>query len=126
MKFYISLGAIFCLAAVFAGALSAHALKDTLALAGGSTNFDLATRYMFYHGLALMAVGLLKNTHPAVSFQYAGWFFIAGSIMFQGNLFLLALTGIRMFQMLAPAGGLCLMLGWGTIAILALRIPFKP
>jgi uncharacterized membrane protein YgdD (TMEM256/DUF423 family) len=126
MKFYISLGAIFCLLAVLAGALSAHALIETLALLGGGTNFDLATRYMFYHGLALIAVGLLKHGYPAIPFQYAGWFFVAGSIFFQGNLYLLALTGIRTFQMLAPAGGLCLMLGWGTIAILALKIHFKP
>jgi uncharacterized membrane protein YgdD (TMEM256/DUF423 family) len=126
MKLYISLGALFCLSAVLAGALSAHALTDTLVRMGGSTNFDLATRYMFYHGLALITVGLLKHGYPAMPFQYAGWFFVAGSILFQGNLYLLALTGIRRFQMLAPAGGLCLMLGWGVIALLALKIPFKP
>jgi uncharacterized membrane protein YgdD (TMEM256/DUF423 family) len=93
---------------------------------GGSANFDLATRYMFYHGLALVAIGVLKHLFPALPFQYAGWLFVAGTLLFQGNLYLLALGGIRNFQMLTPVGGLCLMLGWGAMAVFALRIPFRP
>lgn len=116
------MGAGFCLLGVVAGGLGAHALKGFLAQAGGTTNFQLATDYMFYHGLGLIAVGLLKHRFPAVSFQFAGWFFVAGSILFQGNLYLLALTGIRTFQMLTPAGGLCLMMGWGTLIVMSLKI----
>ena len=122
MQSALSLGAGFCFIGVLAGALGSHALKDILLREGGTRLFDLASDYMFYHGLALMAVGLLKYRFANLPFQYAFWFFVAGSIFFQGNLFLISLTGIRTFQMLTPAGGLLLMMGWGALVIISLKI----
>jgi uncharacterized membrane protein YgdD (TMEM256/DUF423 family) len=122
MQMALCLGAIFCFIGVMAGAIGSHVLKGVLLREGGTRIFELATDYMFYHGLALMTVGLLKDRFPNLSFQYALWFFVAGSLLFQGNLYLISLTGTRTFQMLAPAGGICLMMGWGTLIILAVKI----
>jgi len=122
MKVFIFSGGLVCFLAVVAGALGSHALKDLLARTGGTANFDLATSYMFYHGLGLLAVGLLNGRHPVLFFQYAGWLFLFGTVLFQGNLYLIALGNIRTFQVLTPVGGIFLMLGWLVLAFQVLWI----
>jgi uncharacterized membrane protein YgdD (TMEM256/DUF423 family) len=88
----------------------------------GLSNFNLATQYLFYHGLGIIAAAILQFVHPQVPFQYAGWLMVVGSVLFQGNLFLISMAGIRIFQFLTPVGGICLMAGWLLLAGLALRI----
>ena len=122
MQMALCLGAVFCFIGVMAGAIGSHVLKDVLLREGGTRLFNLATDYMFYHGLALMSVGLLKDRFPNLPFQYALWLFVAGSLFFQGNLYLISLTGLRTFQMLTPVGGICLMMGWGALIIFSVRI----
>lgn len=116
------IGALFCFLAVVAGALGSHALRETLLRTGGASNFNLATEYLFFHGLGLIAVGVLLFVHPRVLFHYAGWLMLIGSVLFQGNLFLISMAGIRTFQFLTPVGGVCLMAGWLLLAVQALRI----
>jgi uncharacterized membrane protein YgdD (TMEM256/DUF423 family) len=122
MRIFVGLGALSCFMGVVAGALGSHALKELIIRMGGVNNFNIATDYMFYHGLALMAVGMLKQRFPNTSFQYAGWLFVTGTILFQGNLYLIAIGGIRTMQALTPVGGICLMLGWIVLGIMAARI----
>ena len=122
MKLGLFFGGFICFLAVVAGALGSHALKDYLARSSGTANYELATAYMFYHGLGLIAAGLLKSRFPQIPFQYPAWLFLAGTVLFQGNLYLISLAGIRTFQMLTPVGGICLMLGWLALAIQALWI----
>ena len=78
MKQFVTLGALWCLLGVVAGSLGAHGLKELITKMGGANNFSLATHYMFYHGLGLIAVGLLKDRYPDTPFQFAGWLFVAG------------------------------------------------
>ena len=122
MKVLLISGALACFLGVVTGALGSHALKEVLARSGGTSNFDLATAYMFYHGLGMIAAGVLKSQFPGVSFQYAGWLFMAGTVLFQGNLYLIALGNLRTFQMLTPVGGVFLMLGWLVMAVQVLRV----
>jgi uncharacterized membrane protein YgdD (TMEM256/DUF423 family) len=122
LKTYVAIGAIFCFLGVVAGAMGAHALKDLIVRMGGSNNFDLATTYMFYHGLGLIAVGLLVGRYPLFGLKVSGALMVAGSILFQGNLFLIALGGIRVFQALTPVGGICLMAGWVALAVTVLKM----
>jgi uncharacterized membrane protein YgdD (TMEM256/DUF423 family) len=126
LKLFGTIGAFCCFLAVLAGALGSHALKAHLTQSGGLTNFDLAVAYMFYHGLALILLGLARDRYPNVSFQIAGWLFVAGTVLFQGNLFLISLAGVRLISFLTPVGGLCLMAGWLLFACCALRIKSKP
>jgi uncharacterized membrane protein YgdD (TMEM256/DUF423 family) len=123
MKLFLFLGAGFCFLAVVSGALGAHALQKFLIQSNGLSNFTLATDYMFYHGLGLIFVTLAWDRYPALPFHYAGWLFIFGTLLFQGNLYLMSLTGIRVMSMLTPIGGLCLMAGWLWFAFQAARIP---
>jgi uncharacterized membrane protein YgdD (TMEM256/DUF423 family) len=125
MKAFGALGAVSCLIAVLAGALGAHALKAHLTHLGGLSNFNLATDYMFYHGLAMILTGLARARYADIPFQLAGWLFVAGTVLFQGNLYLISLTNVRLFSILTPVGGLCLMAGWLLFAYHALRIKTK-
>ena len=122
MKIFGTIGAVCCFLAVLAGALGSHALQAHLSNSGGLSNFDLATRYMFYHGSALILLGLAKDRYVNIPFQLSGWLMVAGTILFQGNLYLISLAGIRLFSFLTPVGGLCLMAGWVAFAYYALRI----
>jgi uncharacterized membrane protein YgdD (TMEM256/DUF423 family) len=126
MKVFGTIGAFCCFLAVVAGALGAHALKAHLSNSGGLSNFDLATSYMFYHGLALILLGIARDRHTNIPFQLPGWLFVAGTVLFQGNLYLISLTGVRFFSILTPAGGLCLMAGWLMFAYCTLRTKNKP
>ena len=121
MNSFIAIGALFCFLGLVAGALGAHALKGLLDKLGGADNYLLATEYMFYHGLGLIAAGLLKDRGFPVPVTLAGWLFVCGSILFQGNLYLIALADFRTFQSLTPIGGICLMAGWLALAIAAVR-----
>jgi uncharacterized membrane protein YgdD (TMEM256/DUF423 family) len=122
MRIFIFLGAIFCFAGVLAGAVGAHALKDYLIKMEGLNRYLLATDYMFYHGIALILVGFALDRFPDIPFQLAGWLFVAGTVLFQGNLYLLSLTNIRFFSALTPIGGICLLIAWLLFGVLTLRI----
>lgn len=119
MDAFVITGALFCFSGVVAGALGAHALQGLLEQSGGSGNYSLATEYMFYHGLGLIAAGIVKAKSRPTAANLAGWLFIAGSVLFQGNLYLIALAELRTFQSLAPVGGICLMAGWLALAAAA-------
>jgi uncharacterized membrane protein YgdD (TMEM256/DUF423 family) len=121
MKLFGTFGALFCFLAVLAGAVGSHALRDHLAGMGGQSNFDLATRYMFYHGLALILVGLVRDYYPGSTFYIAGWLFVAGTVLFQGNLYLISLSHFRSLSFLTPIGGTLLLIGWLTFVYSAVR-----
>ena len=125
MKLFLFLGAFFCFLGVLAGALGAHALKEYLMQSNGLNHFNLATDYMFYHGMGLLVVALARDRYPQLWFHYAGWLFIAGALLFQGNLFLMTLTGNHFMGILTPVGGFCLMGGWIFFAWQAFSIPIS-
>lgn len=122
MKLFIFLGAMFCFAGVLAGALGAHALKDYLIEMDSLSRYLLATDYMFYHGIALILVAYAGDRFSNIPFYQAGWLFVAGTFLFQGNLYLGSLSDIRLLAALTPVGGLCLLAGWLLFAIHAVRI----
>jgi len=47
--------------------------------------------------------------------------FVAGTVLFSGSLYLLALTGVRWLGAVTPLGGVCFLLGWIFAAIASLR-----
>ncbi len=122
MRVFGTIGAFFCFLAVLAGALGSHALKGHLAEMGSQSNFDLATRYMFYHGLALMLTGLVKDYYPGSTFYLAGWLFIGGTVLFQGNLYLISLGQFQSLSFLTPIGGMLLLAGWLAFVYSAIRL----
>jgi uncharacterized membrane protein YgdD (TMEM256/DUF423 family) len=110
-----AVGALSACVAVLAGAFGGHALKsrltpDLLAV------FETAARYQMFHALALLAVAwaLERGRHPAL--VRAAWLFLAGTALFSGSLYALALTGARGLGAVTPLGGLCFIAGWLSLA----------
>jgi uncharacterized membrane protein YgdD (TMEM256/DUF423 family) len=122
MRKFFFMGAFFCFLGVLAGVLRSHALKKLLTQINSTANFSIATDYMFYHGMALILVALMEERYPRLAYKYVGWLFVAGCILFQGNLYILSLTGASPLGFLTPVGGLCLLIGWLLLAVNSLRI----
>lgn len=129
VRVFLAIAAVLGGTAVAAGAFGSHALKTRLSDRALEI-FDLGTRYQMYHALALLLVALLLlQTTAAQPFAQplltaAGVAFIAGVAIFSGSLYALSLTGVKWLGAVTPLGGVALMVGWGCLAIAALR--FKP
>jgi uncharacterized membrane protein YgdD (TMEM256/DUF423 family) len=110
-----AVGAAVAGSAVAAGAFGAHALagrlpSDLLEI------FETAARYQMWHGLALVLAGLAAQTWPSARLAAASWMLLAGTAVFSGSLYLLALTGVRGLGAVTPIGGVLLIAGWAVLA----------
>lgn len=114
LRFFPALGAFFGLASVAAGAFGSHVLEARLS-AGMLENFDLATRYLMVHALALLLVGALSGRMQPRCGVLAGWAFCSGAILFSGTLYAYSLTGVLGWVMLTPVGGTLLLAGWASL-----------
>ncbi|MGH7547661.1 MAG: DUF423 domain-containing protein [Gemmatimonadales bacterium] len=108
-------GALSALVAVAAGAFGAHALRSK-ASADLLAVFETGARYQMYHALAVLAVAWAVTRWPGAPVRAAGWLFVAGTVLFSGSLYLLALTGTRWLGAVTPVGGLCFLAGWLALA----------
>ncbi len=109
MKKYIQIGAMLGALGVAIGAFGAHGLKKMLELNGSSDTFETATKYLFYHALALVLLGFMPVSKQA---NRSGLAFTAGVMIFSGSLYVICFTGIKTFGAIAPIGGVFLILGW--------------
>ncbi len=117
---FAAIGATSGLLAVAFGAFGAHALRGRLA-PDMSAVFETAARYQMYHALALLFTGWAAAQRPGRLASAAGWLFAAGTVLFSGSLYALALTGTSAFGAITPLGGLCLLGGWASLAAWAVR-----
>ena len=51
----------------------------------------------------------------------AFWCFLAGSVLFSGSLYVLALSGARWLGAITPLGGVVLLAGWACLAAGSVR-----
>lgn len=114
-KFFLLSGSVLGLLGVAIGAFGAHALKAMLEAAGRAETFEIAVRYMFYHAIALVLVGILSKEFPGNTINWSGNAFLLGTLIFSGSLFLICFTGINVFGAVAPIGGTLLVIGWGLL-----------
>jgi uncharacterized membrane protein YgdD (TMEM256/DUF423 family) len=117
-RLFVMLGAASAFVAVAAGAFGAHGLRarlapDLLAV------FETAARYQMYHALALLAVAWAAARWPGPLPQWAGWLFVAGTVLFSGSLYALALSGVRWLGAITPLGGAAFLAGWICLALAA-------
>ncbi|MBM3567644.1 MAG: DUF423 domain-containing protein [Alphaproteobacteria bacterium] len=112
--------AIYCGAvgtlAVAAGAFAAHALDGQDKISAESAVF-----YALVHLPALLAAAWLEDRSPGVVWpRTAGWLFALGIAMFSGSIGI-RIAGWIETAMLAPVGGILLMLGWAALAVAGWR-----
>ena len=105
------------------GAFAAHGL-DLTTEAGRKAREWLQTgsQYEMVHALAIVGVvalarGAMLNAPVALVAQCL---FLAGSVLFPGALYALALGSPRWFGAVAPLGGAAFILGWLSLGLAAL------
>ena len=108
---FLVLGTVFAGSGVAAGAFGAHALKKILD-AHSLQVFDTATRYQMYHAFGLCIVSWAIDRYPEQRLEQTGWLFTIGILLFSGSLYVLALTGIKIFGAITPIGGTLFLVGW--------------
>jgi uncharacterized membrane protein YgdD (TMEM256/DUF423 family) len=118
-RVFISIGAASGLLAVAAGAFGAHALRERLSATALDT-FQTGAQYQMYHALATLAVGILLarfSIEGSAWLNAAGWLFVAGTVLFSGSLYLLAVTDVRWLGAITPLGGVAFLAGWLALAV---------
>ncbi|MGG6237633.1 DUF423 domain-containing protein [Nodosilinea sp. AN01ver1] len=120
-RLFVAIAALLGGTSVAAGAFATHALRAQLS-DRLLTIFETGARYQMYHALALLLVALVlvQGLGAPGLLTVAGWAFVAGTAIFSGSLYALALTGQNLLGAVAPVGGAVLMLGWGCLAVAAL------
>ena len=121
-KKILQTSSIILLLAVVIGAFAAHGLQSLIEARQIKT-FETGVRYQFYHGFALLAVGILSHWYDSKFLHWAAWAFGIGILLFSSSLYLLAcreVLGIASWTWLGPLtpiGGLFFILGWTFLFI---------
>lgn len=114
-RLWIALGALAGLLAVAMAAVIAHALPDPAARGVAASGVQMQG----WHALALVGTGLWASRGGRLA-DLAGAAFTLGLLGFCGALYALAFRGLHA-GMLAPTGGVLLMIGWALLGLSALR-----
>lgn len=101
---------------VLIGAFGAHGLKNMVE-APKLVTFETGVRYHFYHGFALIMVGILQQMFQNLKLQVPHWAFFTGILLFSFNCYFYVLTDIKAFAMIVPVGGVMFVLGWVVLMI---------
>ncbi len=113
----LTIAAFILALAVVIGAFGAHGVRDIIG-ADAMRIYETGVSYHFYHALGLLAIPLL--THAGlITDSAAKWafrFLLAGIVFFSGSLYILAVTGQRLWGALAPIGGTAFIAGWMALA----------
>lgn len=119
-RLLFALGALSALISVAAGAFGAHALRARLSpeLLGV---FETGARYQMYHAVGLFAAAWALTRWPGPWPARAGRLFVAGTLLFSGSLYALALSGVRWLGAVTPLGGVAFLAGWICLALAARR-----
>lgn len=111
-RFYLLATAINGFLVVMLGAFGAHALKAHL-LPERLATWETSVQYQMFHTIALVAVAWLAQTDSGQSsLRWSGRLFVAGLVIFNGSLYLLALTGVSLLGAITPIGGVAWLLAW--------------
>jgi uncharacterized membrane protein YgdD (TMEM256/DUF423 family) len=92
--------------AVALGAFGVHALRDRLP-AQQLDWWHTAVLYHLVHAAALLGSGRADGRPGAAS-----WSFVAGTLLFSGSLYAMALSDVRALGAVTPVGGVALLAGW--------------
>jgi uncharacterized membrane protein YgdD (TMEM256/DUF423 family) len=109
------LGAIFLFLAVGIGAFGAHGLKNIVTGKYIET-YKTGVTYHFYHGFALMILGLIGRNFSKLNITVPLWSFVGGILIFSFNCYIYAITTTKTFAMIVPIGGFLFLIGWAALA----------
>jgi uncharacterized membrane protein YgdD (TMEM256/DUF423 family) len=120
MRRWLFIAALTGALAVLLAAFGEHALAGRLAPRELNA-FATGARYQLIHALAMGLAALAARGAAAAMAKTAALLFLAGTLLFSGSLYGLALTGARMLGFVTPLGGVALVAGWIVLALAALK-----
>ena len=111
--------------AVALGAFHAHGLEGLLEGRGLSgellerrmDNVESGVRYQMFHALALLGLAALAQETQSRLLAWIGAGFILGTFLFSGSLYAIVFTGQTWFGVVAPLGGLTLIVSWAALVL---------
>lgn len=122
-KTSLAAGLFFGATGIVLGAVGSHALKgypeEMLKF------FQIGNKYQVYHALFLLILGLLERRYPGRLMNLSIFGTIAGTVLFSGSLYLLALANIKI-SMITPIGGMLLISSWILLLIQVLLTKTQP
>jgi uncharacterized membrane protein YgdD (TMEM256/DUF423 family) len=99
-------------------------LAAAAAHAAPASGLEGAAFLMLFHAVAVLGAASLTDQkllwQPLALVAMAS--FVAGSLLFAGDISMRAFAGHRLFPMAAPAGGMLLILGWLVLAAATLAV----
>jgi len=121
-KLFIAAGSFNASLCIILGAFAAHALKAKLA-AQSLTTFQTGVQYHFYHSLGLILLGLvmLQSQSTGGMLKYAGFFMLAGIVLFSGSLYGLSMSSWKWLGPVTPLGGVSFIIAWLLLGIGVVR-----
>ena len=114
-RIWIALGSLAGFGAVAMAAFAAHGIADATSLRIVNSGVQMQG----WHALALLGTGLWAPRGGRLA-HAAGLAFAIGLVLFCGAVYSLGLAGLS-WGILAPTGGILLMLGWLLLGASALR-----
>jgi uncharacterized membrane protein YgdD (TMEM256/DUF423 family) len=122
MRLWLCVGAANGFVAVAVGAFAAHGPLEQVTPAGMGW-IETGVDYQMAHALALLAVAWLEGRPSGRGLwtNTAGWSFLAGTILFSGALYVMALTGATGLGAVVPFGGAAFLVGWAALFLCGLR-----
>lgn len=116
---------IFGCTAVILGAFGAHGLRGADIKPESLHAYETAAHYQLLHAIALLAIVALPTMFTKY-FKAIAYLFIIGVILFSGSIYILVLGDLLKFNAIwagpiTPLGGLCLIIGWFTLFLSALK-----
>jgi uncharacterized membrane protein YgdD (TMEM256/DUF423 family) len=111
------------------GAFAAHGLEAKLKAEGLEPELvakrlhtcEVASKYHLIHAVALLGLAAAPAAFAVRARAAAAGLFVLGLLMFSGILYAQSIAGLKGFNLVVPAGGLCFILGWLAVAGCALK-----
>ena len=115
-KMIMMMGSFFLFLAVALGAFGAHGLENALNAKSMAT-YKTGVQYHFFHGFALILLGIIQQIIPSLNFEKVALSFTMGVMLFSFNCYLYSITSIKAFAMIVPVGGVFFLLGWALLTM---------
>ena len=122
MKTYIIIGALLSAIGVIIGAFGSHSLKTKLN-PEELVIYDIATRYLMYHSIGIISLGILAYNVPDSVVEIPIIIMLIGIILFSGSLYLISIKGYTKLGIITPFGGTAFIVSWILLAINIFKLP---
>lgn len=110
---WVGVAALLGVLAVGLGGVASHVLIDSKAIA----SVEKAALYQLMHAVVLLFSTQLNGRFA----QLCRWLFLVGIVLFSGSIEIKYLFALQTATVVAPAGGICLMLGWVALGVAGFR-----